>query len=89
MIEIDISLLVRLITQYYVTGISMTDVTDYSAYWEQTRNLYAPFECCKTLKSGNSDVYNNQIPGLFTVHSIRFTRGLYRHGFLSKSIPQF
>lgn len=45
------------------TGLSLSDVTDYSAYWEQTRNLYAPFECCKTLKSGNSDVYINQIPG--------------------------
>jgi pyruvate carboxylase len=35
----------------------------YSSYWEQARNLYGPFECCKTLKSGNSDVYENQIPG--------------------------
>lgn len=47
----------------FFPGISLSDVTDYSAYWEQTRNLYAPFECCKTLKSGNSDVYINQIPG--------------------------
>lgn len=47
----------------FFSGISLSDVTDYSAYWEQTRNLYAPFECCKTLKSGNSDVYINQIPG--------------------------
>ncbi|KAK3093492.1 hypothetical protein FSP39_016408 [Pinctada imbricata] len=45
------------------TGIQLSDVTNYSAYWEQTRNLYAPFECCKTLKSGNSDVYINEIPG--------------------------
>ncbi|CAC5366019.1 PC [Mytilus coruscus] len=45
------------------TGINLHDVTEYSSYWEQTRNLYGPFECCKTLKSGNSDVYDNQIPG--------------------------
>ncbi|XP_076098256.1 pyruvate carboxylase, mitochondrial-like isoform X1 [Mytilus galloprovincialis] len=45
------------------TGIDLHDVTEYSSYWEQTRNLYGPFECCKTLKSGNSDVYDNQIPG--------------------------
>lgn len=45
------------------TGISMDDVCNYSAYWEQTRNLYAPFECCVTMKSGNSDIYNNEIPG--------------------------
>lgn len=53
---------------HFVAGISLSDVTDYSAYWEQTRNLYAPFECCKTLKSGNSDVYVNQIPGLKTIN---------------------
>lgn len=45
------------------TGINLSDVTEYSSYWEQARNLYGPFECCKTLKSGNSDVYVNQIPG--------------------------
>ncbi|XP_033734872.1 pyruvate carboxylase, mitochondrial-like isoform X2 [Pecten maximus] len=45
------------------TGISLSDVSNYSAYWEQTRNLYAPFECCVTMKSGNSDIYNNEIPG--------------------------
>ncbi|KAJ8308360.1 hypothetical protein KUTeg_013234 [Tegillarca granosa] len=45
------------------TGISLSDVSSYSAYWEQTRNLYAPFECCKTMKSGNSDIYQNEIPG--------------------------
>lgn len=45
------------------TGIKLSDVTVYSSYWEQARNLYGPFECCKTLKSGNSDVYENQIPG--------------------------
>ncbi|XP_021370630.1 pyruvate carboxylase, mitochondrial-like isoform X2 [Mizuhopecten yessoensis] len=45
------------------TGIRLSDVSGYSAYWEQTRNLYAPFECCVTMKSGNSDIYNNEIPG--------------------------
>ncbi|VDQ07719.1 unnamed protein product [Trichobilharzia regenti] len=38
-------------------------VSSYSAYWEQTRNLYAPFECTATMRSGNADVYENQIPG--------------------------
>ncbi|ESO94166.1 hypothetical protein LOTGIDRAFT_232430 [Lottia gigantea] len=45
------------------TGISLENVSTYSAYWEQTRNLYAPFECCVTMKSGNSDIYKNEIPG--------------------------
>ena len=34
-----------------------------SSYWEQTRMLYAPFECTTTMKSGNADVYQNEIPG--------------------------
>ena len=37
----------------------------YSAYWEQARQLYAPFECTATMKSGNSDIYKNEIPGLY------------------------
>ena len=45
------------------TGISLESVSDYSAYWEQTRTLYVPFECCVTMKSGNADVYLNEIPG--------------------------
>lgn len=45
------------------TGLDLNDITKYSAYWEQTRTLYAPFECCLTMKSGNSDVYLNEIPG--------------------------
>lgn len=45
------------------TGLSLESVSDYSAYWEQTRTLYAPFECCVTMKSGNADVYLNEIPG--------------------------
>lgn len=45
------------------TGFSLNDVSEYSAYWEQTRTLYAPFECTTTMKSGNADVYINEIPG--------------------------
>lgn len=47
----------------YDTGISLDSVSQYSSYWEQTRCLYAPFECTTTMKSGNSDVYENEIPG--------------------------
>merc|ERR1719430_2099958 len=35
----------------------------YSSYWEQTRTQYAPFECTKTMRSGNADVYLHEIPG--------------------------
>ncbi|XP_026331832.1 pyruvate carboxylase, mitochondrial-like [Hyposmocoma kahamanoa] len=45
------------------TKIPLTKVTQYSAYWEQARTLYAPFECTVTMKSGNADVYMNEIPG--------------------------
>ncbi|XP_043232685.1 pyruvate carboxylase, mitochondrial-like isoform X2 [Amphibalanus amphitrite] len=45
------------------TGIPLSTVSDYSAYWEQTRTLYAPFECTTTMRSGNADVYLNEIPG--------------------------
>ncbi|XP_075233438.1 pyruvate carboxylase isoform X2 [Lycorma delicatula] len=45
------------------TNIDLKDVSSYSAYWEQTRQLYAPFECTTTMKSGNADVYLNEIPG--------------------------
>lgn len=45
------------------TGFSLKNVSEYSAYWEQTRTLYAPFECTTTMKSGNADVYINEIPG--------------------------
>ena len=41
----------------------MGNVNEYATYWEQTRQLYGPFECAVTLKSGNSDVYENEIPG--------------------------
>lgn len=46
-----------------LTGISLENVSQYSAFWEQTRTLYAPFECTVTMKSGNADVYENEIPG--------------------------
>ena len=44
-------------------GIDLNRVSEYSAYWEQARTLYAPFECTATMKSGNADVYMNEIPG--------------------------
>lgn len=45
------------------TGLSLDSVSAYSAYWEQARGLYGPFECAVTMKSGNSDIYENEIPG--------------------------
>jgi pyruvate carboxylase len=45
------------------TGIPLDTVSKYSAYWEQARQLYGPFECTVTMKSGNADIYENEIPG--------------------------
>ncbi|KAG7255948.1 hypothetical protein CRUP_026803 [Coryphaenoides rupestris] len=45
------------------TGIALEKVYDYSEYWEVARGLYAPFDCTATMKSGNADVYENEIPG--------------------------
>jgi len=45
------------------TGVSMEEVGRYNDYWEQVRQLYAPFECTVTMKSGDSSVYQHQIPG--------------------------
>ncbi|XP_060804065.1 pyruvate carboxylase, mitochondrial isoform X2 [Amyelois transitella] len=45
------------------TNIPLQTVSEYSAYWEQARTLYGPFECTATMKSGNADVYLNEIPG--------------------------
>lgn len=45
------------------TGFQLQNISEYSAYWEQARTLYAPFECTTTMKSGNADVYTNEIPG--------------------------
>ena len=44
-------------------GIDLSKIHSYSAYWEQARQLYGPFECTVTMKSGNSDIYENEIPG--------------------------
>ncbi|KAH1167915.1 hypothetical protein KIL84_003398 [Mauremys mutica] len=44
-------------------GIQMEKVFDYSEYWEMARGLYAAFDCTATMKSGNADVYENEIPG--------------------------
>lgn len=41
----------------------MDKVFDYSEYWEVARGLYAAFDCTATMKSGNADVYENEIPG--------------------------
>ena len=38
-----------------------TSLQEYSIYWEQVRNYYAPFE--SGLKSGSGDVYHHEIPG--------------------------
>jgi pyruvate carboxylase len=45
------------------TKVDLPSVFNYSAYWEQARLLYGPFECTTTMKSGNSDVVVNEIPG--------------------------
>ncbi|XP_028566379.2 pyruvate carboxylase, mitochondrial [Podarcis muralis] len=45
------------------TGIQIEKVFDYSEYWEVARGLYASFDCTATMKSGNADVYENEIPG--------------------------
>ena len=41
----------------------MERVFEYSEYWEGARGLYAAFDCTATMKSGNADVYENEIPG--------------------------
>ncbi|XP_074861052.1 pyruvate carboxylase, mitochondrial [Carettochelys insculpta] len=45
------------------TGIQLEKVFDYSEYWEMARGLYSAFDCTATMKSGNADVYENEIPG--------------------------
>lgn len=49
--------------RFFISGLQLKEVSQYSAYWEQARTLYAPFECTTTMKSGNADVYLNEIPG--------------------------
>lgn len=41
----------------------MQNISKYNGYWECARQLYQPFECAVTMKSGNSDVYKHAIPG--------------------------
>ena len=48
---------------YSFLGLDLETVSAYSAFWEQTRTLYGPFECTSTMRSGNADVYNHEIPG--------------------------
>ncbi|XP_026741739.1 pyruvate carboxylase, mitochondrial-like [Trichoplusia ni] len=45
------------------TKIPLAKISEYSAYWEQARTLYGPFETAVTMKAGNADVYQNEIPG--------------------------
>jgi len=45
------------------TGFDLATISKYSSYWEQTRTFYGPFECTKTMRSGNADVYLHEIPG--------------------------
>jgi len=45
------------------TGFDLQKISAYSGFWEQTRTLYGPFECTKTMRSGNADVYLHEIPG--------------------------
>uniref|UniRef100_A0A1I7WET3 Pyruvate carboxyltransferase domain-containing protein n=1 Tax=Heterorhabditis bacteriophora TaxID=37862 RepID=A0A1I7WET3_HETBA len=37
------------------TGLCLDEISKYSAYWESARQLYGPFECATTMKSGNAD----------------------------------
>ncbi|MEM7263296.1 MAG: biotin/lipoyl-containing protein, partial [Planctomycetota bacterium] len=43
------------------TGIHRTGLGPIDEYWEQVRELYAPFE--SGLKSGSADVYEHEMPG--------------------------
>jgi len=45
------------------TGLDLATISKYSSFWEQTRTFYGPFECTKTMRSGNADVYLHEIPG--------------------------
>ena len=48
---------------FFRSGIPIERVHEYSEYWERARQLYAPFESTVTMKTGNADVYENEIPG--------------------------
>jgi pyruvate carboxylase len=43
------------------TGLDLEQVQGLATYWEQARQLYAPFE--SGLKSGSADVYFHEMPG--------------------------
>jgi pyruvate carboxylase len=43
------------------TGIDLDEIEGLATYWEQARQLYAPFE--SGLKSGSADVYVHEMPG--------------------------
>ena len=43
------------------TGLNIQDVARMSVFWEQTRELYAPFE--SSLRASSSDVYYHEMPG--------------------------
>eukprot|EP00761_Pharyngomonas_kirbyi_P011415 gb/GECH01011440.1/.p1 GENE.gb/GECH01011440.1/~~gb/GECH01011440.1/.p1 ORF type:complete len:1197 (+),score=375.79 gb/GECH01011440.1/:1-3591(+) len=45
------------------TDLDLEPLSKLSTYWEQARDMYAPFECTTTMKSGSADVYMNEIPG--------------------------
>ena len=47
----------------FASELQLDKVSAYSGFWEQTRTLYGPFECTSTMRSGNADVYNHEIPG--------------------------
>ena len=43
------------------TGFVLTDIQGLANYWEQARQVYAPFE--SGIKSGSADVYVHEMPG--------------------------
>ena len=43
------------------TGLDLDAIREISAYWEDVRRMYAPFE--SDLRSGNSEVYRHEMPG--------------------------
>lgn len=43
------------------TGLDPTAITRLSTYWEQVRQVYAPFE--SDIRAGTSDVYRHEMPG--------------------------
>ena len=60
------------------TGVNMEDIGKLNDYWESARQMYAPFECTATMKTGNSDVYKHEIPGgqYTNMHFQAFSLGL-------------